>query len=106
MKRSLETRLVMIAELSVRPERLAEFLDYTAENLPVCRSYPGNLQFDVLIDEAAPEKVMFYEAWESAAAQQTYMAWRRQAGDLTTLLSMLTEAPKFTAMRSLTPSAS
>lgn len=99
MKHDFVDNLVMLAELTVKPEKLAAFLDYTAGNLAVCRSYPGNIAFEILIDETRPDTVLFYEVWESAEAQQAYMAWRVQAGDLTTLLSFLGGEPKFTALR-------
>lgn len=99
MTREFADGLVMLAELTVKPDKLADFLNYTIANLAVSRSYPGNIQFDILINETAPEKVIFYEVWESLEAQQTYMAWRVEAGDLTKLLSLLACEPKFTALR-------
>ena len=101
MKRTFIDKLVMLAELTVKPEKLEEFLDYTVDNLKVSRSYPGNIEFDILINESRPNSVLFYEVWESAEAQQAYMAWRVQAGDLTILLSFLADKPKFTAFRSI-----
>lgn len=99
MKHALAENLIMIAELTVREDRIDEFLDYTVENLSISRSYPGNIEFDILIDEAKPRQVIFYEVWESAEAQQAYMAWRVQAGDLTTLMALLAGEPRFTALR-------
>ena len=101
MKHAFVDNLVMLAELTVKREKLEEFLDYTVENLKVSRSYTGNIEFDILIDETRPNTVLFYEVWESAEAQQAYMAWRVQAGDLTKLLSFLADEPKFTALRSI-----
>lgn len=99
MKHAFVDNLVMLAELTIKPEKLEAFLAFTAENLAISRSYAGNIEFDILIDETRPYTVLFYEVWESAAAQQAYMAWRVQAGDLTTLLSFLADEPKFTALR-------
>lgn len=101
MKRALVDNLVMLAELTIKPDKLEEFLDYTAANLKISRSYPGNIEFDILIDEARPDVVRFYEVWQSAEAQQAYMGWRIQAGDLSTLLSFLADEPKFTALKSI-----
>lgn len=101
MRHALVDNVVMLAELTVKPEKLEEFLDYTAANLKLSRSYPGNLAFDILINETEPGKVTFYEVWRSSKAQQDYMAWRTQAGDLTKLLSFLVGEPKFTALRSI-----
>ncbi len=101
MKHAFVDNLVMLAELTVKPEKIEEFLNYTVENLKLSRSYPGNIEFDILIDETQPYKVIFYEVWESPKVQQDYMAWRVQAGDLTKLLSLLAGEPKFTALRSI-----
>lgn len=93
--------LVMLAELQIKPSEREAFLNYTVENLKISRSAAGNIAFDILIDEFNPETVLFYEVWESAAAQQAYMAWRIERGDLTTLVSFLAGEPKFTALRSI-----
>jgi quinol monooxygenase YgiN len=99
MKHAYVDNVVMLAELTIKLDRREAFLDYTVENLKLSRSYPGNIAFDILIDETRPEKVYFHEVWESAAAQQAYMAWRVEAGDLTKLLSFLDGPPKFSALR-------
>lgn len=101
MRHELSNDLVMIAELTIKPDKIEEFLEYTVANLNLSRSYPGNVEFDILIDEARPDRVLFYEVWESAKAQQDYMAWRVQAGDLTRLMALLAEEPRFTALRAI-----
>lgn len=95
----LDTKLVMLAELTIKPEMRADFLAYTVENLSLSRDATGNITFDILIDETRPDQVLFYEVWETAEAQQAYMAWRVERGDLTILMSFLADEPKFTALR-------
>lgn len=95
----LDAHLVMLAELTVKPDKRDEFLDYTVQNLPISRAAKGNVAFDILIDEARPDRILFHEIWESSEAQETYMAWRIERGDLTTLMSYLAGEPKFTALR-------
>lgn len=99
MTQHIAKGLIMLAELTVKHEALDAFTAFTADNLPVCRAYPGNLRFDIMVDRTAPEKVAFYEVWETPEAQQAYMAWRVQNGDLDTLMSMLACEPRFTALR-------
>jgi quinol monooxygenase YgiN len=99
MKYTFVDQLVMLAELTIQPEKRDAFLEYTLENLEISRSAAGNISFDILIDETRPNQVIFYEVWESAKAQQAYMAWRVERGDLTILLSFLADQPKFTALR-------
>lgn len=101
MNHALADTLIMLAELTVKPDKLDEFLDYTAANLPLSRADSGNLAFEILLDPAHPDTVRFYEVWASPQAQQAYMAWRIEAGDLTKLLSLLAAEPKFTALRSI-----
>lgn len=101
MKHALADTVVMLAELKIKVDQREAFLDYTVENLKTCRSYPGNISFEMLVDEARPERVYFYEVWESQGAQQRYMAWRVEVGDLARLLSFLDGPPKFDALRSV-----
>jgi quinol monooxygenase YgiN len=70
MRHELSDNLVMIAELTIKPENLDEFLDYNVENLATSRSYPGNIKFDILIDEARPYTILFYEIWDSSQRPQ------------------------------------
>lgn len=99
MRHALTENFVMLAELSIKSEKRDAFLDYTVENLALSRSAGGNIQFDILINESQPDQVLFYEVWESAEAQQAYMAWRVARGDLATLMSFLAGEPKFAALR-------
>lgn len=101
MNHTFADHLVMLAELTVKPDKIDEFLEYTVSNLQLSRSYPGNIAFDILLNEAEPHRVIFYEIWESLEAQQAYMAWRVQAGDLTKLLSLLAGEPRFIPLRSI-----
>lgn len=101
MNYPLSETLIMLAEMEIKPDRLDDFFDYTVENLKICRSQPGNIVFDIWFNEAQPTKVIFYEVWDSAEAQQAYMAWRVERGDLKTLLSFVSGTPHFTPLRSI-----
>jgi quinol monooxygenase YgiN len=94
-------KLVMLSELTIKPEKRDEFLEYVLQNLEISRAAAGNIAFDILVDEMQPNRMRFYEVWESAEAQQAYMAWRVERGDLTTLLALLAEQPQFAALRSI-----
>jgi quinol monooxygenase YgiN len=99
MKHPIDDKLVLLAEMTIKPELRDAFLDYTVENLALSRTAAGNIAFDILLDRARPYQVLFYEIWETAEAQQTYMAWRVERGDLTILMSFLAAEPKFTALQ-------
>jgi quinol monooxygenase YgiN len=99
MKHAVADTLVMLAEFTIKAEKREAFLAFTIDNLKISRAAAGNISFDILIDEARPDQVLFYEVWQSAEAQQAYMAWRVERGDLTTLLSFIAGEPKFTALK-------
>jgi quinol monooxygenase YgiN len=101
MKHAFADNMVMLAALSIKPGQRDAFLDYTVENLEISRTAKGNIAFEILIDETRPDQVLFYEIWDSAEAQQAYMAWRVERGDLTKLMSFLAGEPKFTALRTI-----
>jgi quinol monooxygenase YgiN len=83
MKHPIDDKLVMLAEFTIKPEMRDAFLNYTVENLALSRTAAGNIAFDILLDEAHPNQVLFYEVWESAEAQQIYMAWRTKVHGVT-----------------------
>lgn len=99
MKYKRSKHIEVIAQLDVLPSKLEAFLEYIVPNLVVSRSANGNARFDVLIDEERPQSVVFIEEWESPEAQQAYLAWRVERGDLTQLLSYLSGPPNFTTYR-------
>ena len=84
---------VMITALSVDPAKIDEFIQSTNSHLPASLAFEGNIQFKVMVDTTDSNKVLFYEVWESQAAQQKYWAWRVQQGDFDTLKSYLTAEP-------------
>lgn len=102
MKYPLTNSIVVLAELTIKQDKLDEFLDNTLANLDISRTATGNIRFDILIDEIRPEQVIFYEVWETAEAQQAYMAWRVERGDLTKLVGFLADEPKFTTLKNIT----
>lgn len=99
MMHALDSELVVIAKMDVKPDRRDAFLEYIVDNLAISRSAKGNIAFDILVDETQPNRVTFYEVWETAEAQQAYIAWRVERGDLATLMSFLASEPEFTSLR-------
>lgn len=99
MTHALADHVTMIAEFSIKPDMREKFLDYTVENLKSSRTFPGNIAFDILVDESRPQTVLFYEVWETAEAQRAYLAWRARDNGFATLFSYLDGPPKFNAFR-------
>lgn len=74
--------IVTIVHISVKPDRLHEFIEATAINHRNSIQEPGNLRFDVLQSTDNPSHFVLYEAYESeeaAAAHKNtlhYQEWR------------------------------
>lgn len=73
---------VVIVEVHVLTEKVAEFLRLTRKNHAGTRAEPGNRRFDVLQQNDDPARFVLYEVYEDEAAfhahQKTphYLAWR------------------------------
>ncbi len=60
---------VVIAELGVRPERLVEFVALARSFAAECLARePGCRQFQVVRLDSTPDHVLFFEAYDDAAA--------------------------------------
>lgn len=74
--------IVTVVHVKVRPERVEEFIRATIENHRESVKEPGNLRFDVLRNDAEPNRFLLYEAYENeekAAAHKLtahYLKWR------------------------------
>ena len=74
--------IVTIVHVEVRPEHVEEFIRATTENHHESVNEPGNLRFDVLRNDAVPNRFVLYEAYENdtlAAAHKNtahYLKWR------------------------------
>jgi autoinducer 2-degrading protein len=79
---------VVIVEVHVLADKIAEFLRFTRQNHEGARSEPGNRRFDVLEQKDDPTRFVLYEVYEDetafAAHQQTahYLAWRDSVANL------------------------
>jgi len=58
--------LIITAKLYVDPERLAEFLEGSVEELRQARAEPGCVDFIVAPDPVEPGRVNLFEQWASA----------------------------------------
>ena len=73
---------VTIVHVEVLPEHIDKFIEASTKNHLESVKEPGNLRFDLLINEDHPNRFVLYEAYEneSAAAAHKdtahYMKWR------------------------------
>ncbi len=74
--------LVYLVNVSVKPERIKDFIDATKENHNKTIQEEGNLRFDVIQNNDDPTQFVLYEAYQSEEAvivhKQTehYLFWK------------------------------
>ncbi len=74
--------VVTLVHVTVRPDRVADFIEATRRNHEASVREPGNLRFDVLQSADDPARFILYEAYvdEAAAAAHKstahYAEWR------------------------------
>ncbi len=79
---------VTIVHVTVKPDRVDDFIAATRINHQGSVKEPGNLRFDVLRDSADPVKFVLYEAYarpENAAAHKEtehYLEWREAVAEM------------------------
>lgn len=80
--------LVVHVRVRVRPGRVADFLAATLVNAQASLDEPGVLRFDVLQDQADPDRVVLVEVYRdedaSAAHKLTshYASWRDSVAEM------------------------
>jgi autoinducer 2-degrading protein len=80
--------LVVHVHVTVRPDRVDEFLEATDRNARASLSEPGVLRFDVLQDQADTEHVVLVEVYRDADAATAhketahYATWRDSVANM------------------------
>ena len=78
---------VVCVHVHVKSENRADFMRASLENAANTVQEPGNLRFDVLQQNDAPDRFMLYEVYRDEAAMQAhketahYAAWRDTVAD-------------------------
>lgn len=73
---------VLCVDIFVKPEARDAFIEATRANHLGTRQEPGNLRFDVLVDQEDPSHFMLYEVYRDASGleahqkQPYFLRWR------------------------------
>lgn len=79
---------VTLVKVSVKPDRVNDFIEASRANHEGSVREPGNRRFDILQDPGEPTRFILYEAYvsadDAAAHKQTphYLAWRDAVGEM------------------------
>ena len=79
---------VTLVKVSVKPDRVNDFIEASRANHEGSVREPGNRRFDILQDPGDPTRFILYEAYvsadDAAAHKQTphYLAWRDAVAEM------------------------
>lgn len=85
--------VLVIVELTTKPDKAKEFVPLVAALLPDTRGFDGCEACNVYLDQDDPTRFSFVETFTSRAHYERYFAWRSERGDLDTLGSLLAGPP-------------
>lgn len=85
--------VLVIVELAVKPERVADFVPLLTALLPDTRGFDGCEACSVYVDQDDPTRFSIVETFASRAHYERYFAWRGERGDLDTLGALVAEPP-------------
>ena len=73
------SRLMIVVEFEVKPEHRSAFVDLIKGHAQRSRAEDGCQQFDVLLPENDPNRVLLVEAWRDQAALDVHAKLPRMA---------------------------
>ena len=85
--------VLVVLEAIAKEDCVDAFKQYLKERLPETRAFAGCQSQAAYVGVDDPRSIVFVERWESRAAHEAYLAWRRDTGARTTFASMLDGAP-------------
>jgi quinol monooxygenase YgiN len=75
MSKAALPRFIVMAEFEVKPERMEDFLALACDDARCSVAHePGCHTFDVAVDQADPNCVVFYEVYDDQAAFDAHLA--------------------------------
>ena len=67
------SRLMIVVEFEVKPEHRGAFVELMTHHARLSRAEDGCQQFDVLVPQNDPSRVLLVEAWRDQAALDVHM---------------------------------
>ena|SRR5690242_11933361 len=71
--RMSNTRVIMLIEAKIQPQRRAEVIEAAQQYVPLVRAEPGVEAFYLSTREDDPNTLVFYEVYKSQAAQDSHL---------------------------------
>ena len=87
--------VLVLLEVQVKPEVIADMKSYLAEILPDTRAYDGCQGIDVYVNTEDTGNIVAVEHWDSRTHHEKYAAWRTEIGDMDKIGAMLAGPPSF-----------
>ena len=83
------------AEFVAREGKREQLVDLLGEMIPETRKKDGAISIDICTDQDNPNRIVLLEQWNSRANHEDYVAYRKERGDIDTIMKLLATPPKF-----------
>jgi quinol monooxygenase YgiN len=84
---------IVLLEVAVQPGKLDEAKTMLAGMLPTTRSYTGCKSLIATNNIGDPNSICLVEQWESQAAYETYLAWRKTTPEMAAISALFAGPP-------------
>ena len=86
--------VLVLLEVQVKPEAIADMKSYLAKILPETRAYDGCQGIDVYTNTEDKGNFVAVEYWNTRTQHQKYSTWRAEKGDMDKIGTMTAGPPK------------
>lgn len=84
---------VVLFEIQVKPERVADAKKMFKKNLGDTRAFDGCQGIDCYDNMDKGGNIVFYERWDSRPQYEKYLAWRTESGTMDAIAAMIEGEP-------------
>ena len=85
--------VLVLLEVQVKPESIADMKSYMADILPDTRAYDGCQKLDMYFNTEDTGNIVLVEYWDSRVHYEKYVAWRTETGVMDKIGTMLVGPP-------------
>jgi quinol monooxygenase YgiN len=86
-------------ELSIQPGKADEFIGMASEAFKVTRTKKGFIDIIATQSTDDPNKLVFWETWETAEDYETYFNWRVETGFMDAMAPFMAAPPVRTLLK-------
>jgi quinol monooxygenase YgiN len=72
-----------------------KLIELLSQMIPETLRKKGAISIEMCVDQDNPDRVVLIQRWQNRTDHETYVAYRKESGDIDTIAEMLISPPKF-----------